>query len=71
MRRELTVKKDRCGMGQCHAVFEGSERGHLLIIGEKVDQPVLEGEAMIRIDRGLVEHAIAGPISRFLLRIGL
>ena len=71
MRRELTAKKDRCGMGQCSGIFEGDRPQELLIIGKKLGEQTPEGNTGVRIDRGLVERALAGPISRLLLRIGL
>jgi hypothetical protein len=75
MIRELTRPQDRCGLGQCPAVFQ--EDNDLLIIGKRL--PFSPGEGgngpqdttQVLIDRGLVTRALAGPISRVLLWLGL
>ena len=74
---ELTAKRDRCGDTLCcPAVFEDTEAGHLVIVGAVALQQALEGrvgrgEVALEIDRALVSRAIAGPISRFFMRLGL
>jgi hypothetical protein len=73
--KELTAKRDRCGASlTCPAVFD--DNSNLLIIGAKrshqeIDSRVGAHEVIIEIDRGLVTRALAGPVSRILMRVGL
>jgi hypothetical protein len=75
--RELTAPADRClDTCSCPGVLEDTSTGMLLIIGTKTEHPdviqrVGPGETAITIDKGLVSRALAGPFSRFLMRVGL
>jgi hypothetical protein len=75
--REITAKRDRCQDSLvCPAVFEERGGDRLVIIGaitgpEAISGRVGPGEVAIEIDRGLVSRALAGPVSRLLMRAGL
>jgi len=70
MLKELTARKDRCGIGQCPGVYEESP-GKVIIVGaqREVANRVGSGEVALEIDRGLVSRAmIQGPVSGMLRR---
>jgi hypothetical protein len=74
---ERTALRDRCGAAlTCPAVFEETTKKSLLIIGAKVAREDVNGrvgteETAIEIDKGLVTRALAGPVSRLFMRVGL
>jgi len=73
--KDLTPLKFRCVIGNCPAVFEENNKKYLRIIGQQVDfgelaHRVGQDEQVIRIDRELLQNT-GGPISRYLMRLGL
>jgi hypothetical protein len=71
----LTPARFACGIAQCPGVYLEEDGRHLRIIGKSIEPGVLEerigaDETVIRIDRALLNN-VGGPLSRFLLRVGL
>jgi len=73
--QELTPRRSRCAFeASCPAVYLDGDQ--LVIVGEKssmdgTGKTLGADEAAVRIDRHLVAGALAGPVSRFLMWIGL
>ena len=60
--RELTAKKDRCGIGACPAIFE-TNNGSYAIIGRKlnakklgIDSRLSKDEILIEIPKKIVDN---------------
>jgi hypothetical protein len=73
--KNLTPAKFICGLGECPAVYLEEDGKHLRIIGKCIEPGELSGhigsdETVIRVEREMLSN-VGGPLSRFLMRIGL
>lgn len=74
---DLANKRNRCTFdASCPAVYLDAETGNLIIVGTEVIPDGIAGkiglgEAAVEIDPDLVARSIGGPISRFLMKLGL
>jgi hypothetical protein len=69
--KEVTARGDRCGLGQCPAVFKEEGTGKFVVVGaqREVAGRVGQGEGAVAIDQGLLSRAvISGPVSGILRR---